>query len=507
MTAREKVLDLDVLALKTVELKAQGKKIVHCHGVFDLLHLGHIRYFEAAKRYGDILVVTVTPDEFVNKGPSRPIFTHVHRAEAIAALAAVDFVAVNRWSTAVETIALLQPHAYVKGIEYQNAKNDVTGGITQEESAVRAVGGQIVFTDDITFSSSTLINRAFSSYPDATQQFLAGVGTRHGIAGVRKFLEGCRDLKVLVVGEAIIDEYVYCNTMGKSGKEPVLAALELRTERFAGGALAIANHVAALSDHVGVLSFLGAQEEHQRFVRERLAPSIQATFLPYEDSPTILKRRYVEFYPFQKLFETYVMGDELPMRNRMQLVTALLALLPKYDVVIVCDYGHGMFVPEAIEALVRDAKFLALNAQVNAHNRGFNTVSRYPKADFISLSEIELRLEERSRRGPLQPLVESLVSRVPTRTMIVTRGQEGTLCYGAEKEFLVAPPLALKVVDRVGAGDALFAISSLVVAQNAPLDIVGLLANAAGAHAVGVVGNREPLNRVTLTKFLEAILK
>ena len=113
-SARAKVKTLAELATITVQLRAAGKTVAHCHGVFDLVHPGHIRHFEAASRLGDVLIVTVTRDEFVNKGPGRPVFPEQLRAESIAALGCVDYVAINKWPTAVETIALIKPDVYVK---------------------------------------------------------------------------------------------------------------------------------------------------------------------------------------------------------------------------------------------------------------------------------------------------------------------------------------------------------------------------------------------------------
>ena len=96
-----KILDLDKLAAVVSEARARGKVVVHCHGVFDLLHIGHIRYFEQARRMGDLLIVTLTPDHYVDKGPHRPAFTQDLRAESIASLSCVDYVAINAWTTAV----------------------------------------------------------------------------------------------------------------------------------------------------------------------------------------------------------------------------------------------------------------------------------------------------------------------------------------------------------------------------------------------------------------------
>src|SRR3984957_11672685 len=142
MAKHKKILKLEDLAKEIAKLKKQGKTIAQCHGCFDLLHPGHILHFKAAKGKADIVVVTITPDRFVNKGPGRPVFPEQIRMESIAAMEAVDYVALNRWPTAVEPIKLLRPDFYVKGPDYKEKEKDSTKGIYAEEDAVKSVGGE-----------------------------------------------------------------------------------------------------------------------------------------------------------------------------------------------------------------------------------------------------------------------------------------------------------------------------------------------------------------------------
>ncbi|HEY4717010.1 MAG TPA: adenylyltransferase/cytidyltransferase family protein [bacterium] len=153
-----KILELEELAKKIEVLKSEGKKIVLCHGCFDLMHPGHIKYFQAAKKMGDVLVVTVSPDIYVDKGDGRPVFNQTLRAESIAALECVDYVAINRWPTAVETLRLLRPNIYVKGQEFEN-KEDKTGKLQQEQEVLVEIGAEMRYTREIVFSSTKLLNQ------------------------------------------------------------------------------------------------------------------------------------------------------------------------------------------------------------------------------------------------------------------------------------------------------------------------------------------------------------
>lgn len=506
----EKHLQIEDLGKILQDLRTKDKKIVHCHGVFDLLHIGHIRHFKQAKKFGDVLVVTITPDRFVNKGPHRPAFPELLRAEAIAALGCVDYVAINKWPTATETIELLKPNFYVKGSDYKNAEKDHTGGIKLEESAVKSVGGEIVFTDDIMFSASKLINRHLPVFSEQVNTYLSHFSSRYTSDNILKYLENARALKVLVVGEAIIDEYQYCEAVGKSSKEPMLAVKRASTEQFLGGSLAVANHIANFCDAVGVLTFLGDERSNSQedLIRANLNPKVNPSFLYRKNSPTIVKRRFIESYFFTKLMEVYEINDgALEAGDDEQLCKALRQEIPNYDVVVVMDFGHGMFTKKAVDILCSASRFLAVNAQTNAGNIGYQSVLKYSRADYICLTESEMRMEARDRRGDPKEMIQTISDKYGYERITLTRGQNGCLCYKKGEGFVEVPALAGKVVDRMGAGDAFFSLTSLCVAQNIPMEVVGFIGNAVGAQAVAIVGHRTSIERASLFKHIESLLK
>ena len=503
-----KVLELDALARRVSELRAQGRTVVMCHGVFDLLHVGHIRHLKEAKTLGDVLVVTLTEDTRVNKGPNRPAFAESLRAESLAALEDVDYVAISRHPTAVEAITRIRPNVYVKGSDYKDAAADVTGGITREREAVEEGGGQIVFTDGLTFSSSTLINRYFPTYPTEVEDWLRRFRDAFAPTDVTSAIKSFAGLKVMVVGEAIIDEYVYCDQMGKSAKEPVLAMRYNSREKFAGGALAIANHLASFCDRVELITFLGDRDRQEEFVRENLAPNIDATLLTKRDSPTIVKRRFVESYLLQKLFEVYEINDEpLDEDDESAFCSLLESRLELPDVVIVSDFGHGMLTPRAVRVLGKRARFLSVNTQINAANIGFHTISKYKRADYVCIHEGEIRLDARSRRADLDHLIRELANRMDCDNVLVTLGKRGCSYFNAGRGNLACPAFATNVVDRIGSGDAVLAVTSLAVAAGVPGEMVAFLSNVIGAQAVQILGNRRAIDRAATIKFVETLLK
>jgi cytidyltransferase-like protein len=506
MTQPSKIYSLDEL-----EKILEGKRkltIGHCHGVFDLLHVGHLRHFKEAKHQSDILVVTLTADEFVNKGPHRPAFNQDLRAESIAALECVDFVAVNPSPSAETAIQKIRPSLFFKGSDYKTRETPPDSKLSTELALVEKLGGKVVFTDDIQFSSSSLINSFLSPFTEEVSRYLADFRTRHTAKSINQLLTKVHDLKVLVLGETVIDEYHYCDAIGKAGKEPVLVTRFISGEQFIGGVLAIANHVAGICAKVDVLSCLGTKNSFESFIRERLRPNVTPHFVFNEGRPTIVKLRYVENYLLQKLFEVYTMDDTpVPSSEEEALCEKLRAILPNYDVVIVADYGHGMISERARALICKHSKFLAVNTQANAGNRGFHTISAYPRADYISLSSMELGLDRRTREGDVRKMILGLLETTHCKTITVTRGKHGILTYSPEHGFAEGPGLATKVVDRIGSGDAVLAITSPFASLNCPPELIAFLGNIAGSEAVRILGHSSFIDRSVIRKGVESLLK
>jgi len=222
--------------------------------------------------------------------------------------------------------------------------------------------------------------------------------------------------------------------------------------------------------------------------------------------PTTIKQRFVEMYPFQKLFEVYVMNDEIDVTYSKALYSRLKAALPLYDAVIVTDYGHGLLTPEIIDLLCAESKFLSLNTQTNAANQGFNTISKYHRADYICLSEKEFRLEARSRTKDLRVIVNDIAQRLSCDRILVTRGQQGCLCYQKGEGFFHVPALTQRIVDRIGAGDAVLAVTSGCVAADVPIQVVAFIGNVVGALAVETVGHRNIVSRPALCQKIASLL-
>ncbi len=419
----------------------------------------------------------------------------------------IDYAALNEWPTAVQTIGRLKPHAYVKGSDYANRADDVTGKINEEEQAVRDVGGQLVFTDGFRSSSSHLINRLFSVYPPETQAYLQEFRRRHTADHIISRLKSLSDLKVLVVGEAIVDQYTYCTAVGKSPKESIVSTKFSSEERFAGGAVATANHVAGFCGDATLITALGAEEEDAAFIKRTLRPNARMEHMRLHDRPTVRKQRFIDPNYLTKMFEIQYMDDR-PLKPEAEVLLGrkLEEEVPKHDLVVVNDFGHGLLTDKLRRYLSGCGKYLALNAQSNSANHGYNTVTNYTRADYCAIDELELRLAAKSKFGDVRALSETIREQLRLDSLLVSRGANGTVLLSGQ-QFVQTPALATRIVDRVGAGDALFALTSPCAYRGMTPEMIGFIGNCVGGLAVEIVGNREPINPIALFRFIETLLK
>ena len=504
----DKIKKIEELVEILKELRNENKKIVHCHGVFDLLHIGHIRYFEQACQMGDILVVTLTADEFVDKGPHRPAFTEDLRAEAIASLKFVDYVAINPWITAEETLRLLKPDIYVKGAEFKELFSDRTGKIASEKKVVDEIGAKIAFTEDIVFSSTNLINRYLSKFSDELNHYLSLFRTRYKINDILDLLDKMSNLNVLVIGDTILDEYNYGSVIGKSSKDPTLAFKFESQDTFAGGVLAVANHIANFVNRVQLVTVIGENDSHEKFIRSQLLPNVYPYFAVQKNSPTTIKRRFIDGDSLSKLFEVYVMDDSGMLKeDDHYLCKWIQDQIPQYDIVIAADFGHGAISNEMVNILCENSKFLAVNTQANAGNRGFHTISRYRRSNFACIAEHEIRLEMRDVKSEVQIMMQKLQKRINCSTLVVTCGRKGCVVCEQEGSFVKIPSFAQNIIDSVGAGDAFLSITSLAASLEAHKEIIGFIGNIVGSLAVEQVGNKKPINKSNVEKYIVSLMK
>lgn len=273
-------------------------------------------------------------------------------------------------------------------------------------------------------------------------------------------LSRVKDFRVLLVGDAIMDEYRYVKPIGKAVKEAALSAIAGKAEIFRGGVWAAAQHTLGFCAHIDVM--------HGRDV--------------------MWNTRLVDETYLRKLF---VLHERRENGEAVQDYD-----IRDYDLVIVTDFGHGTMTKELIERVAREARYLAVNAQTNSTNYGFNLITKYRSADFVVVDELEARLAAHDLDSPIEDVILAL----GFKNIIVTMGANGAVGFDGAFERQVAQ--TDKVVDTMGAGDAFLCVTAPYAAAGYSMKQLLRIGNAAGAIKVGIVGHRAAVTREALEKYL-----
>lgn len=504
----KKIYTIEQLIKKIKLEKIKNKKIIHCHGVFDLIHVGHIKHFREAKKNADFLVVSITSDKYVNKGTGRPIFSENLRAEVLASLEFIDAVYINNYTTPTKLISLIKPDIYFKGPDYKDLKKDKTKNILKEISYVKKNGGKILYSNDITFSSSNLINNHSDYYNTKQKNFLNNISKKYNFNFIYNKINYLKKLKILLIGETIIDQYIFGQVLGKSGKEPHLVLKEELNKSYLGGAAAIANHLSTFCKTIDFISLVGENKDYLSFIKKSFRRNIKANFLYKKNSPTIIKKRFIDNVSQNKLLGVYSINDKNLDKNlEKKLINYIKKLAANCDLILVSDYGHG-FISEKVSKVITSRKnFVSLNAQVNASNIGYHSLRKYKKIDNLIINENELRHEMRDKTGNLEKMSFKLINDLKINNLIVTRGSNGAILIKKNSKPVYCPAFANKVIDKVGAGDAMLAVISLCMKAKIPGDLSLFLGSLAGATAVENYGNSKFINREELLRQVQFSIK
>ncbi len=506
----EKSLDFATCAEVFSIYHQQGKKIVLCNGVFDLMHPGHIAHLQAAKAMGDILVVSLTATPYINRGPGRPIFSDELRVNSIAALACVDYVILTPAVTALEVIEKVRPYIYCKGDEYAETEKDVTQNIKREIAQVRAYGGDIRYTKEITFSSTKLINNYLDVIPSELKSYASNFSQKYSLEDITNAVEAMQHLNVLVLGDIIIDEFVHCTVQGLTSKGRAPSTRFVKKEQHLGGVFAIARHLSSFVESVTLASAIGNEPDVHHLIANHIDDELHLNLHCADNYSTVTKRRYIEQQAktkgYSQLFAINSMDETgLVPQEREKLLHSWEKLLKNCDLVILADYGHGLIDSEAIELIQSQAPFLAVNCQTNSANYGYNLISKYRRADTFCIDEQEIRLAFSSRYGNREELLKRLQYHLGAQQGWLTLGSAGSLGINVHGEIENTPAMTQQVKDTTGAGDAFFALASLSAKLNLPVPLGSFLGNLAGAIAANILGNEKPVEKARLLKFAKTI--
>jgi rfaE bifunctional protein kinase chain/domain/rfaE bifunctional protein nucleotidyltransferase chain/domain len=464
--------------------KFRKKKTVLCHGVFDIVHPGHIRHFAHCKQKADILIVSLTKDAFIKKGTYRPMVPQDLRAFNLSSLELVDFVVIDQNKNPDNLIKKIKPNFFAKGLEYADLKNPLT---VKEKNIVESFGGKMIFSPgDYVLSSSKIIRQM---EPDLKYDKLKLLMDTENINfnDLKKILKDLTKLKIHILGDTIIDTNHYCEVVGGLHKTPTLSIVKQISEDFLGGAAIVASHFKNFANDV-TLTTLFSNDKKGKFALKNLKKNkIKINHYAEEDRPTTNKNSYL--VNNHKLLKV----DELinnPITNST--LDKLIELLKKEknQILVFSDFRHGIFNNQTLPKILDNVGhkvFKVADSQVASR---WGNISDFKNFDLLTPTEKEARYSLFEQDTPIRNLVNNIQKKSKAKNIILKLGEKGLISLSKKKnDYIALDPFVNNLIDSNGAGDALLAYSSATLFKTKSLIIASIIGLLAASCKCEVQGN------------------
>jgi cytidyltransferase-like protein len=480
--------------LNDIDLKGKSKGL--CHGVFDVIHAGHIDHFRQAKEKVDFLFVSITSRGKVTKLRGEPFFDDEKRKKVLEAIKFIDYVIISDYEGAVEVISIIKPKYYFKGIDYKNSLEE-DSKLNLEKTEVEKWGGELCFTKSSKLSTSSILDSlATPLSPEFTNWAKSNLHVGD-IERLWNIFDTPMKVHVSVVGDFIIDRYVKCLARGKSSKEPNLVFEELDSINLIGGAGAIARNASNLCEEVTLETFMD-EESKNTYFKENKSIKVLVRKPSEESNRFMIKTRFIDQITESKLFLKYDW--------KTSEINSEVKSNKKCEILAIADYGHGLLSNFDIIELINTNEKVIINSQLNSANRMPHKLETYANCFALVLNRAELLWHYDGIKKVFEDICKEFIERVKCKYLVVTLGSDGVLVMDHDGKYVTIPALKNYARDRVGAGDSLFLLVALSMNFNLDSKQIGLLANIGGAINMQFLGNERSLSRADVQLMLETIL-
>jgi rfaE bifunctional protein nucleotidyltransferase chain/domain len=479
--------------------KKLSKRIIGlCHGGFDILHNGHLEHFEEAKKNVDILIVSVTADKFVIKGPNQPYNNEVNRAKFLLHIKYIDYVVIDHCLTAEKILDKLKPDFYIKGKDYKN--KDITNNLNKEIKILKNNKGKLLITETNLLSSTKIINKIHNNLSLDLDDFLKKLNNLNAFDEIYKATEKMKMMNINIIGEPIIDKYISCEISGITTKDPAISSVIENTKSIPGGTIAITKMISKFVNKVKFFTY-GNHTEMKNFFKKYKNIKV----VNFDKSQKIQsKTRFINSNRYEKLLQVTNFKKNYFAKDK---IINIINLIKKInDNVIICDFGIGLFENKILASLENNKSKKYLNVQSNSINLGYNLFTKYKNYNYLSLDEREwkLGLGNTEEINLLNFIKKSKNNK--NLGYSITKGKKGSEFFLNNQKFK-SPVFISKTVDTTGCGDAYFALTSLMIKAGLKPALIPFVGNIyAGMHGQ-YFGNEVITDKITFLKYVRSILK
>lgn len=478
---------------------ANSDDIVFISGNFNVLHAGHIRLFAFARNFGKNLVVGVMSD------------SQAGGAAYVEQSLRLEAVRTNNWvSEAIlidepleAVLRKLKPKSVIKGREFEQLNNI-------ESSILLEWGGRVIFgSSELPLSSIDMMRRELAT--ERAQFNLPELYLNsHNVTGntLRDTVTKFRGLKVCVVGDLIIDEYISCESLGMSQEDPSLVVTPLDKRRFLGGAGIVAAHAAGLGATASLITVTG-NDTCGDFAKRMLDTYDVSGFPIIDDSrPTTLKQRY-RADGKTLLRVSHLTQSSISPTLQEAVYDKYIACIQEVDLVVFSDFNYGCLPNKLIDRLIAAAAEREIICVADSQcSSQVGDVSRFKDMSLISATEREVRISLRDNDDGLTVIAERLRTKANAKHVMMKLGADGVLVHtkGHDGRTMTNqfPALNQSPIDVAGAGDSMLIAAGLTLAAGASLWEATVIGSLASALQVAKLGN-QPISQAEFLSALHSV--
>ena len=484
--------------LKGIKKNQKSKSIGLCHGAFDILHNGHLEHFNEAKKKVDVLVVSLTGDKFIQKGPNQPYNNETNRSKFLLNIRNIDYVYIDHNITALDVIKKLKPNFYFKGKDYN--EKDITNNLNKEVGVLEKNKGKLIITNTKLQSSTRILNNMEKTSEGQVDNFLRKISKNKGFEEIFKATEKVKNMEINLIGEPIIDNYIFCKMTGLTTKDPAISSVVEKIKSIPGGVVAVAKVLSMFAKKINLYTFGSNKDLFKYFKGYK---NIKLYNLD-KTQRIQTKTRYINSNRFEKLFQITNFKKNYFSTTTSKKITKIIKKFKNN--IIVCDFGLGLFEGEILEKLENNKLRKYLNVQSNSINFGYNLFTKYKNFDYLSLDEREWKLgfgttEKVDLSGYIKKLKKNKFF-----SCALTKGKRGSEYYINTSKFS-SPVFIKNTTDTTGCGDAFFAITSLMIKSKLNPSLIPFVGNVyAGMHSQ-YFGNEIITSKIKFLKYIKSMLK